>query len=227
MVKGKSLSKVIGTKDSSYASWQAPEVNTQATVVTSKNMDPRRRPPTAEEIEQIHKKAHQEGFAQGQREGTEKGRAAGMAQGQKLVQAQVQHLKSAFDTLASPLEQLDEEIEQELLNLCMAVAKQIVRREIKTDPGQVIAVVRDAVSLLPVAAREVKLHLHPEDAALVKQSLSIPEGEQRWQIIDDPVLSRGDCKVETESSRINATLDQRIAEIAAAVFGGEREHDDG
>ena len=113
-----------------------------------------------------------------------------------------------------------------MLYLSTAVAKQIVRREIKTDPGQIIAVVREAISALPVAAREIKLRLHPEDAALVKQSISIPEGEQRWRIIDDPVLSRGDCKVETESSRIDATVDQRVAEIAAALFGGEREADD-
>ena len=50
----------------------------------------------------------------------------------------------------------------------MALARQIVRRELKTDPTQIIGIIREAIAALPVAARDVRVHLHPEDAAVVR-----------------------------------------------------------
>ena len=54
-----------------------------------------------------------------------------------------------------------QEVERELLTLAMALARQIVRRELKTDPTQIIGIIREAIAALPVAAREVRVHLHP------------------------------------------------------------------
>ena len=53
----------------------------------------------------------------------------------------------------------------------MALARQIVRRELKTDPTQIIGIIREAIGALPVAARDVRVHLHPEDAAVCASTL--------------------------------------------------------
>jgi flagellar assembly protein FliH len=110
----------------------------------------------------------------------------------------------------------------------MSVAKHLVRRELRTDPGQVVAAVRQAVSILPINTRNIRVYLHPEDAALVKQSLSVTEEtgeEQRWKIVEDPALTRGGCNVESELSRIDATVETRLAALIAQALGGERESD--
>jgi flagellar biosynthesis/type III secretory pathway protein FliH len=57
-----------------------------------------------------------------------------------------------FYDLAKPFEVLDAEVERELLTLAMALARQIVRRELKTDPTQIIGIIREAIAALPVAA---------------------------------------------------------------------------
>ncbi len=77
-----------------------------------------------------------------------------------------------FYDLAKPFDELDAEVERELLTLAMALARQIVRRELKTDPTQIIGIIREAIAALPVAARDVRVHLHPEDAAVVQQHLA-------------------------------------------------------
>ena len=106
------------------------------------------------------------------------------------------------------------------------MAKQLVRREIKTDPGQIVAVVREALSVLPIASQNVRLHLHPEDAVLVRAALSLNEGEYAWRIVEDGLQNRGGCQLMTDSSRIDASVETRLAAIIAKVLGGERGSDE-
>ena len=58
-------------------------------------------------------------------------------------------------------------------------------------------------------------------------SLSIDTDGISWRVEADPLISRGGCIVETETSRIDATVESRIAAIASKMFGGERESDRG
>lgn len=178
-------------------------------------------PPTAQDAEQAKKDIYEEAYAEGLGQGKKKGYAAGLAE----IQAQAGRLMQIISTLHEPLAQLDDQMEKELAALSIAIARQIVRRELKTDPGQIVAVVREAVASLPVGSRNVNLHLHPEDAALVRNALSLTGNDKTWRVVEDPLVMRGGCNVVTDISRIDATLDTRIAAIAAAILGGGRDHD--
>lgn len=94
-------------------------------------------------------------------------------------------------------------------------------------PGEVVAVVKEALDQLPVTTGDVRLELHPEDAALVRNALSGVDSEAKapWRIVEDPVLSRGGCRVLTDNSRIDATVESRINTAIAAAMGGERQVD--
>jgi len=67
--------------------------------------------------------------------------------------------------------------------------------------------------------------LHPEDAGLVRSALSLDEMSPPWKIVEDPLITRGGCKVDTEVSHIDATVENRLTAVIATLFGGEREHD--
>jgi flagellar assembly protein FliH len=132
-----------------------------------------------------------------------------------------------MDSLSQPFQVLDAEVEKELVKLAMAIATQIIRREIKLDPGQVIAAVREAIKVLPLSSQKISLHIHPDDAELVRSVLSLDEmsPSPAWKIVEDPLITRGGCKVNTEVSHIDATVENRLAAVIATLFGGEREHD--
>ncbi len=180
---------------------------------------PEARPPTAEEIEAIQRQAWNEGFEQGRQEGLEAAR--------REMEARVEALDRMLQEMARPLDELDERIEEELVALALAVARQLIRRELRTDPGQIVATIREAVRLLPSAGGEIRLELHPEDAALVRELLRLDDGESRaWRIQEDPTLSRGGCRVANATSRIDATVEHRIQQVVAAVLGGERQEDE-
>jgi flagellar assembly protein FliH len=173
------------------------------------------KPPTVSGLADLQAEAHAEAFAQGLAEGREAGRGE--------VRAQVERLAGMFYDLAKPFEVLNAEVERELLTLAMALARQIVRRELKTDPTQIIGIIRDAIAALPVAAREVRVHLHPEDAAVVRHNLAPTESERAWTMIEDPVMARGGCQITTTTSRIDARLETRLAAILSELMGTERQ----
>jgi flagellar assembly protein FliH len=173
------------------------------------------KPPTVSGLADLQAEAHAEAFAQGLAEGREAGRGE--------VRAQVEKLAGMFYDLAKPFEVLNAEVERELLTLAMALARQIVRRELKIDPTQIIGIIRDAIAALPVAAREVRVHLHPEDAAVVRQNLAPTESERAWTMIEDPVMARGGCQITTTTSRIDARLETRLAAILSELMGTERQ----
>ncbi len=167
--------------------------------------------------ETIRQQAFEKSYAKGYMEG--------LQQGQKEIRQQVAYLQTIMATLAMPLPGVDEQVVQEMAELCMAVVKQLVRRELKSSPDEIVAVVKEAVGMLPMTPGEVRLELNPEDAALVRQALGEPGTETSWRIIEDPLLTRGGCRVLTNTSRIDATVENRINATIAAVMGGERQVD--
>src|SRR5258708_19429434 len=98
----------------------------------------------------LQAEAHKEAFEQGLAEGREAGRAE--------VRAQVERLAGMFYDLAKPFEVLDAEVERELLTLAMALARQIVRREPKADPTQILGIIPKPIPALPAPARAVPVH---------------------------------------------------------------------
>ncbi|WP_455204864.1 flagellar assembly protein FliH [Kaarinaea lacus] len=200
--------------------WQTPNVE-QAVTPDSSNVSGSVGPLTAEAIERIQQQAYKEAYQEGMDKGYNEGMEKGMAEAQTNIDLFEQCLKK----LAQPFEELDEQVEQQLASLAIIIARQIIRRELKLDPGEIIGTVREAILALPTAARKVHVYLHPDDVTLVHDKMVGSDKDSFWQFIEDPTLSRGDCRVITESSSIDATLERRLSSIATNLLGGEREQD--
>jgi flagellar assembly protein FliH len=194
------------------AAWQLPQISGP---VVGRS---RRR----EDLDAISRDAFDQGFAEG--------RQAGIAAAQQEQQAaeaeitaRVQQLDKVLQFMARPIEQLDSEVQLQLAALAGAIARQVIRREIKTHPDEIVAVIRETVALLPVSAREVRVHLHPEDARLVRDRLVEVTADRAWSIAEDPILARGGCRVTSENSMIDAQLEQRLGAAIATVLGDTRD----
>jgi flagellar assembly protein FliH len=183
---------------------------------------------TVDEIEIMQKQAYEEAFAQGKADGFEQGFDEGSKKGYEenvhLLQTQAATLVSLLNALSEPFKALDEEVEKALINLVIAIATQIIRREIKLDPGQIVAAVRETINVLPLASQKISLKLHPEDAELVRSALVL-EMTPSWSLVEDPLITRGGCKVDTEVSHVDATVEHRLAAVITSILGGERERD--
>jgi flagellar assembly protein FliH len=173
--------------------------------------------PTARSIEALHKEAYEEGF--------ELGHDRGLEQGEAEIRRLAECFEQLIEGLDKPFAVLDDEVVGSVVDLATLVAKHLVRRELKIDPGEIVAVVRDTMGHLPVAARNPRIRMNPEDIEIVQSALGLGEESRSWILQPDPLVARGGCIVETESSRIDASVEARLAAIVSKMFGGERESD--
>jgi flagellar assembly protein FliH len=174
-----------------------------------------------EQLDALEREAWEKGHAEGREAGIAAVRQeeqAGLAE----IERRARQLASILDFMSKPMADLDEQVQRQLALLAGAIARQVVRRELKTHPDQIIAAIRETVSLLPMTARDVRVHLHPEDAKLVRTRLAGAVSERAWTITEDPILTQGGCRVTSEDSTIDAQVEQRIGAAIAAVLGDER-----
>ncbi len=172
--------------------------------------------PTVKDIDQWRREAEAEGYQEGLRRADEE--AAALRR----------RLLDLIDFLEHPLKQVNEDIEHQLTQLAVTLAQQLVRRELKVEPGEIVGLIRDSVKLLPGNTRNISIVLHPEDAELVRNALALDEhdDERSWKLVEDPMITRGGCEIQAPPSAINATLENRLSALAASVLGGEREQDE-
>ena len=164
--------------------------------------------------------AREAGFQRGRSEGLAAA-AAQIAQEMAELDAKRRLLDGLARQIVAPLERCDEETALELVQLALTVGAQLARRELRTDPEQVLAIVRECLASMPGTAREVRIRLHPRDAAALQGHLSMGGTQPSFTVVEDPMLTRGGCLVESEASRIDARLESRVASALALVLGDE------
>ena len=195
--------------------WRAPVMQADPSRVVRHREQDEASIPTAQDIEQWRKQAEEEGYQQG------------LLRAQQEAETLQRRLLDLIEFFEHPLQALNEDIEHQLTQLAVTLAQQLVRRELKVEPGEIIGLIRDSVKLLPGNTRNITIMLHPEDARLVRNALSLDSGtdEPGWKLVEDPMVTRGGCEISAPPSSINATLENRLSELAASVLGGEREQD--
>jgi len=195
------LSKIIRSANIvDLKPWQAPSLSLPGAVAAG--IDPRQLP------------GYEDGFDQGYQAGQDAAR--------QQMQSSVDSLAMLLQTVQQPLADIDSQVEDELVQLAMAVAGQVIRRELRTDPDQVAAVVKEARRSLAEITGSLRIGLHPDDAPLVRSMFSKDKELDGIVIEEDISLSPGGCTLSTSTSFVDARLETRIAKIAVQLLGDHR-----
>lgn len=169
---------------------------------------------TAGRLQALQKDAYDEAF--------KRGRVEGIAAGNAEIQRRTQRLDELLRALSQPFDDLDGSVEKQLVELAIVMVKQMFRREIKIDPSHIVGVAREAIRTLPISSRNVCLHLHPDDAELVRTTLRPADDEAAWRIVEDPLITAGGCTVVTDNSQVDASVESRLASVLRSVFEDDR-----
>lgn len=157
---------------------------------------------------------YQKGFAEGYREGLEKAAHEGEAIRQEAGQVLQQARDLWQKTLAS--------MESEIVSLAREIAEKILATQLTLDPQVVLAIAREALELAR-NKQQVILYVNPEDISLFRQNqeefLRILFPAATLHILGDAGIARGECRVETEDGKIEATLKERWQAIAGVLPG--------
>lgn len=191
--------------DAGCLPWQAPEVSGPTV---------RNRAGSLDDVRAERQKAMREGF--------EEGRRAGLEAARKDVATRAQALEKALDALSRPFEELEQRFLEEVVELVRAVARQLLRREMRLDPTHIVGVVREGLAALPMASADIVVRMHPEDAAVMRECLATDGSERSWRIETDPIMERGGCIVVTPQSQVDGRLETRLGRTIATMFEDER-----
>lgn len=184
--------------------WQPPAVQSPAALQAAQS---ERRAA----LDTLREDAHKEGY--------EAGLAAAAAQIDELSQT----LRGMLEWLARPLEKRSEEVEAALLDLVGAISQQVLRREMNLDPGHLVGVIREAMSLLPVGAGNIEILVHPEDASLLETALSPADEDRAWELSADPLRGRGEFQLVAGASEVDGSLETRLTNVLTSLAGERRQ----
>ncbi len=190
------------------------------------------KPPTADEIRQIHEDAYNEGFESGFEQGMKQGQATGQAEGYKAgydsgeqeglsagnkagmlaaQQAEEERISAELAPLAELLTQIKavlgqqtDDLQSGLVALATRIARNVIDAELTLNPDHIQNLVHAAVQALPNADERFTLELNPEDEALVKRI-----AEPHWNLVPTASVSRGGCIIRTRFSYVDYSLEHR------------------
>ncbi|KAF1005532.1 MAG: hypothetical protein GAK28_03285 [Luteibacter sp.] len=191
-----------------FERWELPVVGAPDPVVADEPEDEGPQRPTVAEIEAIERQAREEGFNAGLNEGR--------AMAKRELTAQVARIEALIEAVQRPFAELDHEVAGDLAMLATVIAERVLGYELATRPEKIVEVVRQAVDALPSATRHLKIHLHPTDAAIVRDHRSSLDHE--GTVVDDAALERGDVRLESEHSRLDARVRTRLAAVVDSVL---------
>ncbi len=157
----------------------------------------------------LEREAFVKGYAQGER--------AGLEAGSKRADAVLRRLGETIDELAGLRRQIIHGSEQQLVQLAIAIARRIVRRELSTDDELLGALARVALERLG-EARPATIRLHPEDFARSTAGRTEQWAAAHVTVVADPNVARGGCLVETPFGFVDASIDAQFQELASALL---------
>jgi flagellar assembly protein FliH len=146
------------------------------------------------------------------------GHAEGLAEGREQAAGELARLRELVGSLGEAVEGLQQSLAAEVMELAVAVARQVLREAVAVEPAVVLPVIREAVASLPHGHPALRLRVHPEVAQRVEVALrASPLTSGDWQVVADVAIEPGGCRIETASGEIDATLPARWRAVVAAL----------
>lgn len=179
-------------------------------------------PLTLEELEAIRQEAYNEGFSVGEKDGFHAGQLKARQEAEAALAPRLESLERLMTQLLDPIAEQDRNLEHAMVTLVSLLAREVIQRELRTDSSQISQVLREALKLLPMGAENVRIHINPQDFELLKALRE--RHEENWKIIEDDGLMPGGCRIETEHSRIDASIETRLEQAIKQLFEQQREN---
>ena len=151
----------------------------------------------------------------------EEGQARGLEEGQAQSHDEIVRFQSMLSALAGRWGDVFKTADQDLVELAMAIAHNLVGGLVDKYEDLVLGAVRDCMTHLQDRSRVV-IRVHPDDLGIVREHRE--EWQQAFERIEslvveaDETIGRGGCLVETPSGDIDAQIESRLAKLQGALM---------
>jgi flagellar assembly protein FliH len=164
----------------------------------------------------------EQGRADGYAAGHEEGLARGIEEGRQQALDELEAMAKPVDAMLRGLKKLKTEYKnaqrKEVVDLVGKIARQVIRAELALQPVQMLALVDEALSAMPPTRDEVEVMLNPEEMKRI-QELD-PKRAKKWNLLADPRLEPGECRVKAGDHEVDAGCQGRLAACMEQVREG-------
>jgi flagellar assembly protein FliH len=143
--------------------------------------------------------------------GFREGEAAGRTQGEATVRPVIERMGRGIQEVLETKTRIRKQLEEEAVQLALAIGKRILHRELSTDPSSLQGLVQAAFERM---AREeiTRVVVHPDHVAAVREALAHCT-TRAIEIAGDGGREKGTLIFETTRGALNASVDSQLQEI--------------
>lgn len=149
--------------------------------------------------------ARQAGYQDGYRDGL----VALEAFKQSYAQQVTAQVGTLMQTWQAKLDGLEAALAEQVAQVSIALARQVLRSELAARPELVATVVQEALAGTLASARQVSVHVNPADHALIGQHADEALVARGARLVPDAAVARGGCIVESDVGVIDASVESR------------------
>ncbi len=163
-------------------------------------------------------RSYDAGRMRGLEEGARGERAAHEAARQQEERERRERMAAAVAQFDRERERAMHTLEHELVELALAVAARILRREAQMDPLLLTGAVRVALGQLTVATR-VRLKVPEAEASLWAETIAhLPNLAVKPEVLPVAEMRAGECELETSLGSVDLGLRAQLVEIERGFF---------
>lgn len=166
-------------------------------------------------VSEIERGAYEKGFGEGQRAGAE--------MGEKMGEALLKQYSAGLDALNGLRKEIFATSEREVIRLALEIARKIIKREVAIDEELILTLVK--VALGRVAGQTLMtVRVNPKDFHTIERYRAAGIGGdpgapgESVRFVEDSLIARGGCVIETESGTIDARIEEQLREIERGFF---------
>jgi len=165
-----------------------------------------------QEAQQIRAQAQQ----QGRQAALEAAKATIKSELQQQLQTLLPALKQVVTEISVSRDNWIRQWEGNAIRLATAIAARITRREIEKDPEISLGLIRESLQLLS-GNGDITLRLNPQDHSVLADQVDLLVEEvgklATTNVVADPRISRGGCRVESEFGIVDQQIESQLARI--------------
>lgn len=168
---------------------------------------------------------HEEGHAQGYAEGFAQGRAHAILEEQHKFQQyldkeaveKARRFAALMQSAEQQLHEAEQMASQAVLDMALALARQVVRQELAANPNALQPVVREALGLLAADTKAAVVRMHPLDIEVFQDTLATEFAAVSLTLVADSTIAQGGCVVSAGGTVVDGRLQSRWRRAIAAL----------
>ena len=167
----------------------------------------------------------QHGYTLGYENGFAQGRAQATLEGQRQIaeyirtegQAAANRFAKLFAVAQQQIADAEQTIAEGVLELSCELARQVLRRELSTNPNAVHSVIRESLALLLTDGKTALVRMNPLDIEVLSDVLRTEFEHLSLTLVPDSSLERGSCLAEAAGTVVDGTMERRWQRTVASL----------